>query len=74
MTGRKRKFNSQLAVLLHALAIDHEWRSLEEWSDKTGISLISIGAQLRNLRKAQHGAYVIERRRLNGSYQYRLGE
>lgn len=77
--GRLKKFDSQIAVLLHALQADREWRTLAQLAGVTGISESSLSAQLRNLRKVKHGGHVVEKRRLNGGnglyrvYEYRLG-
>jgi ubiquinone biosynthesis protein UbiJ len=76
--GRQKKFDSQIAVLLHALQAAPEWRTLEQLASITGISAFSLSAQLRNLRKEKHGGHEIAKRRLNGSngvnrvYEYRL--
>lgn len=72
--SRHKRFDSQLAVLLAALQANREWRTLHQISMVTGISLISLSSQLRNLRKRAHGGHVVEKRRLNGAYEYRLGE
>jgi hypothetical protein len=73
--ARHKKFDSQIAVLLHALQADQEWRTLEQLASLTGISAFSLGSQLRNLRKPRYGGYVIEKRRLNtGNYEYRLAQ
>lgn len=73
---RQKRFDSQIAVLLAALQADREWRTLEQLRAITGIRETSLSAQLRNLRKAEHGAHVIEKRRLNDAYtiEYRLGK
>ena len=71
---RQKRFDSQIAVLLAALQADREWRTLEQLRAITGIRETSLSAQLRNLRKARHGAHTIEKRRLNDAYtvEYRL--
>jgi hypothetical protein len=73
--ARHKKFDSQIAVLLHAIQADREWRTLEQLALVTGITAYSIGSQLRNLRKPRYGGHVIEKRRLNdGNYEYRLAQ
>ena len=51
----------------HKLVFDYmadgEWRTLEQISNATGISLASVSTPLRNLRKEQFGSHVIEKRR-----------
>jgi len=39
------------------------WLTLEELARKTKFAEASISAQLRHLRKAEHGAYRVEKRR-----------
>lgn len=52
---------------------DGSWRTLQAISDATGAPHASVSAQLRNLRKKQHGAHQVDRRsRGNGLYEYRL--
>jgi hypothetical protein len=71
--ARHKKFDSQIAVLLHAMQANPEWRTLEQLAAVTGITAFSLGSQLRNLRKARYGGHAIEKRRLNeGHYEYRL--
>ena len=46
------------------LAAQYEsWMTLEELARKTKFPETSISAQLRHLRKAEHGAFVVEKRR-----------
>jgi len=49
-------------VLLCAARYD-VWMTLEELAHKTRYPEASISAQLRHLRKAQHGGFVVEKRR-----------
>ena len=49
-------------VLLCAARYDI-WMTLEELAHKTRYPEASISAQLRHLRKAQHGGFVVEKRR-----------
>lgn len=58
------------------LMLDGRWGTLQEIADATGDPHASISAQLRHLRKARFGGYVVEKRRraaLAGSWEYRLG-
>ena len=56
--------------------IDHRWRTLQDLADLTGDPPASVSAQLRHLRKAKFGSYIVERRakgeRHRGLYEYRL--
>lgn len=74
-TVRKKRFDSQIAILLAALQANREWRTLDQLHAVTGIRETSLSAQLRNLRKAKHGGHTVEKRRLNDAYtiEYRLG-
>ncbi|HXR33385.1 MAG TPA: hypothetical protein VN830_06745 [Verrucomicrobiae bacterium] len=49
-------------VLLCAARYD-VWMTLEELAHKTRYPEASISAQLRHLRKPQHGGFVVEKRR-----------
>ena len=70
---RKKRFDSQIAILLAALQANREWRTLDQLHAVTGIRETSLSAQLRNLRKAEHGGHTVEKRRLNtGAWEYRL--
>jgi DNA-binding HxlR family transcriptional regulator len=73
---RRKRFDSQLAILLAAMEADRSWRTLDQLHAVTGIRETSLSAQLRNLRKAEHGAYVVEKRRSPSeayTVEYRLG-
>jgi hypothetical protein len=52
------------------------WHTLLEIHRMTGHGEASISAQLRNLRKAQYGSYVLEKRprgeRCHGLWEYKL--
>lgn len=74
------EFDNQRLIPQHErilnLMIDGKWRSLQEIADRTGDPLPSISAQLRHLRKARFGSYVVEKRirgeRLEGLYEYKV--
>jgi len=55
---------------------DGRWRSLNEIAASTGDPAASISAQLRHLRKARFGGWIVEKRprldRARGLYEYRL--
>lgn len=52
---------------------DGQWRTLKTLEFATDHPQASISAQLRNLRKARFGGYVIEKRHLGGGlFEYRL--
>lgn len=55
---------------------DGAWRTLDEIAKVTGDPHASISAQLRHLRKARFGGYVVERQargdRKHGLFEYRV--
>lgn len=57
-------------------ASDGGWMTLREIADLTSYGEASISAQLRHLRKAHFGGYVIAKRRrgpaTNGAWEYRI--
>lgn len=51
------------------------WKTLNEIAKKTGYPETSISANLRHLRKREHGAYDVQKERkkeLKGTYVYRV--
>lgn len=60
---------SQLERIRSFMLWHNDWRSVQQISQVMGGKYPenSIQAQLRNLRKPEHGAYRVERRRRNGS-------
>lgn len=55
------------------LMLDGEWRTLAEISERTNAPPASASAQIRHLKKARFGNYVVEkRRRTVGTWEYRL--
>jgi hypothetical protein len=67
---RHKRFDSQIAILLSALQADRTWRTLAQLHAVTGICETSLSAQLRNLRKSEHGGHTVEKRHLNDAYTY----
>ena len=69
------RLTKQLARV-QALMRDREWRTLAEIGFEVGaVSEAGVSARLRDLRKAKHGGYTVERRRVPGArglHQYRL--
>ena len=61
---------------VHDCMADGRWRTLTEIAEATGDPAASVSAQLRNLRKARFGGFVIEKRargdRSRGLFEYRL--
>lgn len=67
------RLTSQMQRVFAAIA-DHAWHTLPALADITGDPPASISAQLRHLRKARFGGFVISRRyTANGLYEYKLG-
>jgi len=50
------------------------WRTLSEISQALGYPESSISAQLRHLRKAQFGSYVVRKERRGGGWAYMVLE
>lgn len=61
--------------LVWAAAVGGSWRTLRELADRAGGSEAGVSARLRDLRKPEFGAYVVERRRREGCanlWEYRV--
>lgn len=70
----KARIHGQLACLL-ALMRDGHWRSLSEIALSTGIPEASASSNLRHLRKARFGGYLVLKRRRTlqgGTWEYKL--
>jgi len=64
--GAQEHLPTQLEVLRGVLQLAAQygaWMTLAELARKTNFPEASISAQLRHLRKAEHGAYQVEKRR-----------
>lgn len=62
----RERVPTQLEVLRGVLSLAAQfdsWMTLGELARKTNFPEASISAQLRHLRKEQHGAYRVEKRR-----------
>jgi hypothetical protein len=58
---------------VYSVMRDRQWHTLESISQVTRDPQASISAQLRHLRKARFGGYVVERRHVGGGlYEYRM--
>lgn len=66
---------TQLLRVLNALK-GGEWLTLPELNKVTGDPVSSISAQIRHLRKPEHGSHTIKKRRRGaaerGLFEYRL--
>jgi hypothetical protein len=73
VSGRREfRLAGQLADIFAVLR-SGEWFTLEELSRKTDAPPASVSAQIRHLRKARWGSFVIDRRHVGGGlYEYRL--
>ena len=69
------RLTKQLERVLRLMR-DEQWRTLAEIGFEVGsASEAGVSARLRDLRKAKHGGYTVERRRVPGArglHQYRL--
>lgn len=62
---------------IHDLMIDGDWRTLTEIEQNTGYPQPSISAQLRHLRKARFGGFIVNKRRRfedKGIWEYQVIE
>lgn len=58
---------------IYSVIRDGHWRTLREIGDATGFGEASISAQLRNMRKPEHGSLRIDKQnRGGGLWAYRL--
>jgi len=67
----KDRLSTQLAAVLN-LMLDEEWHKMQSIASAINAPEPSVSAQIRNLRKDKHGGYIINRRRINNTYEYRL--
>ena len=75
-TGRTQR--ETLLTVLRLAAGYEQWVTLQELAGKTKFPPASISAQLRHLRKALYGGWVVEKRRREWVseevvWEYRLG-
>jgi biotin operon repressor len=64
--GSGERMPTQLEVLRQVMLLAAQydsWMTLEELARKTKFAETSISAQLRHLRKEEHGAFQVEKRR-----------
>lgn len=67
-----REYFPQLERVFSAMS-DCEWRDLSAIAELTGDPETSVSARLRDLRKDQFGALVVERRNTGArSHEYRV--
>ena len=52
--------------------LDCNWHSIDDIAAATGTKITSADAQVRNLRKAKHGGFDVEYKRIDGVAHYRL--
>jgi DNA-binding Lrp family transcriptional regulator len=74
LTDDDRMRLSTQATRVLKLMADREWRTLRAIATHVGASEAGASARLRDLRKKQYGAHIVERRRVPGSalYEYRV--
>jgi hypothetical protein len=63
---RHDRIPTQLEIVRQVMLLAAQygsWMTLEELAGKTNFAEASISAQLRHLRKPQHGAFAVEKRR-----------
>ncbi len=62
---------------VHSLLLTHNWFTLSEIENETGIPQASASAFIRHLRKPRFGGFKIEKRRRNpngGTWEYAMVE
>ena len=78
VTYDERRDGSRLEkqlVRVRSLMLDGRWRTLAEIARATGDPEASASARLRDLRKAPHGGWTVERRRrTTGLFEYRIAD
>ncbi len=52
--------------------LDGKWHSIDDIASATATKITSADAQVRNLRKAKHGAFTVVYERKGGVAHYRL--
>jgi biotin operon repressor len=63
-TGERMPTQLEVVRQVMLLAAQYDsWMTLEELARKTKFAETSISAQLRHLRKQEHGAFQVEKRR-----------
>lgn len=65
------RLSTQIEEVLNSM-VDQEWHKMQDIAASINAPEPSVSAQIRNLRKEKHGGYVIERRRVGNTYEYRL--
>ena len=57
---------------VYALMADGRWRTLGEIAAACDVRELSVGARVRDLRKAKFGGYDVPRQRRGQTWEYRL--
>ena len=69
---RTARLKSQMDDIRRLMG-DSRWRTLDEIEKATGHPAASVSAQLRHLRKARFGSYVVEKQHVgDGLWIYRV--
>jgi hypothetical protein len=63
--------NHQLQRVFNAMK-DQSWYTVQQVSSLVNGYETSVSSSMRDLRKAKNGGHTVERRRVDGTYQYRL--
>jgi len=76
---RQRRTQREVLLMVLRVAAEYDfWVTLAELAEKTKFPPASISAQLRHLRKAEYGAWKVERRKRDWVtdglvWEYKLG-
>jgi predicted transcriptional regulator len=65
------RLSTQIEDVLNSM-LDQKWHMMQDIAASINAPEPSVSAQIRNLRKEKHGGYVIDRRRVGNTYEYRL--
>jgi hypothetical protein len=65
------RLNSQQARIYNIM-VDQNWHTLRELSEATSTPEASVSAHIRAFRRKTHGSHIVDRRRVDNYYEYRL--
>jgi len=65
------RLSTQIEDVLNSM-LDQKWHMMQDIAESINAPEPSVSAQIRNLRKEKHGGYIIDRRRVGNTYEYRL--
>jgi hypothetical protein len=57
---------------IKSIMVDEKWHTLRELSEATSTPEASVSAHIRCFRRPSHGGHIVDRRRVENYYEYRL--